>query len=290
MDNITKSYLLRTEGINGLRIIKRDEIKLRPRESVEREVREQKSKEFKPVRFGYEVGQLSRSYGVENSEYGPLEDWMVSGTARPPLVVRRVESKIKGMKKYALIDMRDIYIAKEKKQRPFSKKSEEACANVSYVYSEGIDFMRMVEDEKYAEEVMKLLSEGNLIQKREQSEKCDSDVVYIGTPEKTEQRRYEEIVKGIESELERQREAEEKTRQNALQVREKEIRREEAESFAETANKEQIRLVMEAAIRKFGPEPFKEILKSAIATVSEEKATQKNAGPGVSDDDEEPSL
>lgn len=156
MDKYTRDTELRGKGINGVRIIPKDSIP-RTKRVVEHE---------KYVGPGNGDLRRYRTFGA----IMPLEDYMVSGVGRPPIVIREVGSEIKKMKKYALLN--------------FNRSTE--YANVRYVYSEGIDIERMVEDEEYAEAVISLLQELRLKQKEEQSYELQSDTVYIGTIEAAE--------------------------------------------------------------------------------------------------------
>ena len=162
-----EDYLLSTEGINGLRLITRDSIP---------------AKREKQVKGNIINAKGDRRYCYRTNSYIPLYDYLICGEERPALVVREVESEIETMKKYALIEMRDVYPDKPKGKirkalaRIFGRKEEMPDVEVFYVYSEGIDIEKMITDPEYAEMIMKLLTVERLERLRSPKKNC-----YIGT-------------------------------------------------------------------------------------------------------------
>ena len=178
MDKYTLGYKLRREGINGLTIEKRklQETTIGPLMS---EVTDEESD--------------LRNYTRSGLIY-PMEDYWVSGEGRPPIAIREVQTAVPGMKRYALLKEHDINPVKQKtKSNPRGKNKLKltgmqniAKYGIMYVYSEGIDFKKMAEDEEYAKVVISLLGEERLKQKQYESAELDSQTIYIGTVLKTE--------------------------------------------------------------------------------------------------------
>lgn len=252
MDRDTEAYMLSTKGINGLKIISRDSIPLAPRTKVE----------GKPAS---EQGDLR--YGYLNGIYVARKDYMISGEGRPPLVIREVASKVEGMKKYALIDMSEVYATKRKGLFR-GKKERTPYANVSYAYSEGLDIEKMIKDSSYAAAIISLFQEERLEERQQASLQSNSNVVYIGTVSEREdggyviksRSNYEAVIGTIQAEIERKnsedRASEEARSEASLKKTEENRKKVEATNLAYGMNEEQAELVMAAFLERFGMEAY----------------------------------
>ena len=268
MDKYTRDTKLREEGINGVRIIPRDSIP-RTKRAVQSEINKEP-----------ENGDLRRY-----STYGailPVEDYMISGEGRTPIVVREVYSEINKMKKYALLD--------------FDKSPD--YTNVRYIYSEGIDIEKMVEDEEYARAVISLLQEVRLQQKEEQSYQLQSKTVYMGTIEaadggyrKSGINDYATAVSMIDMAIREKTESVRQKYAESIKEEQREEREKEIDEFFSGLDDEQIAYVFGKICDKKGTNgaiapQIAEMLKQYF----KEKDEKKTSKPGLdeNDGDEEP--
>lgn len=273
-------YKIRTEGINGLTIKSRKmrEITSQP---LLPDVEEQSDDLRHYTRMGVIV---------------PREDYWISGCGREPIGLREVQTSVSGMKKYAILKDRSIKPDKSKtksnqksrKQARITGMEDIANYSVMYVYSEGIDFRRMAEDEAYAEAVISLLQDERLKQKQEQSEQLNSEVIYLGTIAKAEDgyikagiRDYTTAVKMIDSDIKRRQEENRKRREARLTAEKREQKNYEIKSFTSDFNKRDWIEMMKKMVSSCGMAESADILKIALGELDNTKPT-----PQTPDDDE----
>jgi hypothetical protein len=189
MNKDEMQYKLQTEGINGLRL------KSRPQQEIV--IDKQTGKKI-PVLVDRGADDQTRKNDLRSytamGVIKPSEDYWIEGEGRTPLGIREVRTSISGRKKYALLEE---VCPQEKNSKKTKKRGNDKTKRISgledivqynarFVYSEGIDFKLMAEDEEYAKQVMKLFQEKRLKQKQDQSNELGLDVVYLGTIAKVE--------------------------------------------------------------------------------------------------------
>lgn len=267
-------YKLRTEGINGLTIKKR-----KPQEIT-----------IEPLLPEVTEGENDLRYYTVSGLIQPMEDYWISGEGRPPIAIREVQTAVPGMKKYALLEQPfpnlDKVKSKPKRNKKSGKKARVSGINeivtysVRYVYSEGIDFKRMVEDEIYATAVISLLQEERLKQKQTQSQQLNSDVVYIGTIAKAEEgyikagiRNYTTAVTIIDSDMKKRQEKVDEKIRSKQNARKREEKAKERRSFTATYDNEDWKEMMKEMISRCGIPETAEILRQALEEINNPEQT-----------------
>ena len=282
MNKYELEYRLRSEGINGLTIRRRKNIE-KGDQPIGLDIPEQK-----------DDLRLYTSMGVIK----PVEDYWISGNGREPLGVREVQTQVSGMKKYALLT--DVSIKpehskskrkKEKQPRP-TGMGNVADYSVMHVYSEGIDFRKMAEDEAYAEAVIGLLQEERLRQKQAQSQQLGLKTIYLGTIAESEKgyikagiRDYIAAITGIEFDIKkRQEEANKKAAERLENEKRRGIKR-EINSFTSGFGKQDWIEMMKKMVSSCGMAESADILKKALDQLENpEQALQDGVTPDEDDE------
>lgn len=280
MNKYELEYRIRNEGINGLTIKRRD-------------MREKTDETLLDVPEQRDDLRLYTSIGV----IMPVEDYWISGNGREPLGVREVQTSVSGMKKYALLTDTSIKPEKTKRKQKWGKKAEPngmgniANYSVMYVYSEGIDFKKMAEDEEYAKVVISLLQEERLKQKQAQSEELGSEVIYLGTIAESEEgyikagiRDYATAVKMIDADIKKRQEETEKRIEERLKAEQREEKDKEIKNFTSDFNKEDWIAMMKKMVSSCGIAESAEILRKALDEIENPEPT---APEGLNLDDDE---
>lgn len=292
MNKDEMQYKLQTEGINGLTL------KSRPQQEI---VIDQQTGKKIPVLVDIALDEQTRKNDLRSytamGAIKPIEDYWIEGEGRTPLGIREVQTSIPGMKKYALLEEvrpqeNNIKKRGNDKTKRISGLEDIVQYNARFVYSEGIDFKLMAEDEEYANQVMKLFQEKRLQQKQAQSNQLGLDVVYLGTIAKTENcyiiagiKNYAEAVTNIAfriKELQQVVEAKINTERKAEELEET---KRKIKEFIESLPPEGCKEVVRQLFGKLGIEEMYDMLKNLVPEIKEmENKPNKTNGMGIQSD------
>ena len=219
----------------------------------------------------------------------PIQDYWIEGEGRTPLGIREVQTSIPGMKKYALLE--EVRPQENNSKKRGNDKTnrirglEDATQyNVRVVYSEGIDFKLMAEDEEYAKQVIKLFQEERLQRRQELSDQLGLNEVYLGTIVKTENsciiagiKNYAEVVTDIAFKIKELQQAAEKEMKTKRQAEELAGMKRKIKEFIDSLPAEGRKELLTQLFEILGVEGMYNMLKDVV---TEREHQNGNAGKG----------